>query len=71
LSRAYPTIENMEMLVQIAHQEAYTLAINAAIPNKETIKDLIREAYTEMLSLSSSLPSLEEKAASSEEVEKG
>jgi len=51
LSVAYPTMENMELLVQIAHQEAYVLAINAAISIKETIKDLIRKAHAEMLSL--------------------
>ncbi len=51
LSVAYPTMENMEVLVQIAHQEAYVLAINAAIPTKETMKDLIRRAHAEMLSL--------------------
>jgi large subunit ribosomal protein L10 len=51
LSVAYPTMENMEMLVQVAHQEAYVLAINAAIPTKETIKDLIRKAHAEMLSI--------------------
>ena len=53
LSVAYPTMENMEMLVQIAHQEAYALAIDAVISTKETIKDLLRKAHVEMLSLSS------------------
>jgi large subunit ribosomal protein L10 len=51
LSVAYPTMENMEMLVQVAHQEAYAVAINAVISTKETIKDLIRKAHAEMLSL--------------------
>jgi len=41
----------MEMLVKIAHKEAYTLALNAAMPSKETIADLIRKAHMEMLSL--------------------
>jgi large subunit ribosomal protein L10 len=70
LSVAYPTLENVEMLLQIAYQEAYTLGVNAAIATKETIGDLIRKAHVEMLSLSSRLPTLQEKAASSEEVKK-
>lgn len=70
LSIAYPTLENIEMLVQVAHQEAYALAINAAVPTKETITDLIRKAHFEMLSLSSRLPTLEEKAVPAEEAEK-
>jgi len=52
LSIAYPTTENLEILVQTAHQEAYTLAVNAAVSTKETIKDLIRKAQAEMLNLS-------------------
>jgi large subunit ribosomal protein L10 len=52
LSAAYPTEENMTMLLQIAHREAYALSINAAIPTRETIEDLVRKAYAEMLSLS-------------------
>jgi large subunit ribosomal protein L10 len=52
LNAAYPTEENMAMLLQIAHGEAYALSVNAAIPTKETIQDLIRKANFEMLSLS-------------------
>ena len=70
LSIAYPTMENIEILVQIAHHEAYILAINAVVPTKETIADLIRKAHIEMLSLSSRLPTLEEKAAPAEKSEK-
>jgi len=62
LDIAYPTSENMEMLVQVAHREACTLALNAAVPTKETIADLIRKAHMEILSLSIRLPTLEEKA---------
>jgi large subunit ribosomal protein L10 len=61
VSVAYPTRENITVLMQIAHQEAYALALGAAIPSKETIRDLIVKAHTEMLSLSSRLSSLEEK----------
>jgi len=57
---AYPTKENIQILLQIAHTEAHALSIGAAIPTKETIKDLIRKAYLEMLSLSSRIPNLEE-----------
>ena len=70
LSIAYPTSQNIQMLMQVSHQEAYALAINAAIPTKETIAGLIRKAHVEMLSLSSRLPTLEEKVVSAEEAEK-
>ncbi len=70
LNVAYPTMENMIMLLQIANQEAYALAMNAVVPTKETIEDLIRKAHAEMLSLSSRLSTLEEKAEPSEEAEK-
>src|SRR5208337_655770 len=56
LSAAYPTEENMAILLQIAHTQAYALSINAAIPTEETIEDLVRKAHAEMLSLSSKLP---------------
>jgi len=71
LSIAYPTPENMEMLVKIAHKEAYALALNAAMPSKEIVADLIRKAHMEMLSLSSRLPTLEGKALLTEKSEKG
>ncbi len=51
LSIAYPTPENIVMLLQIVHREAYSLSLNAAVPTKETIVDLIRKAHAEMLSL--------------------
>ena len=53
LSIAYPTPENIIMLLQNAHQKAFALSLNAAVPTKETIADLIRKAHTEMLSLNS------------------
>jgi len=53
LSIAYPTSENIIMLLQFAHQNAYALSMNAAVPTKETIVDLIMKAHNEMLSLSS------------------
>jgi large subunit ribosomal protein L10 len=56
---AYPTKENIQVLIQIAHQEAYALSLGAAIPTKETIKDLIRKAHAEMLSLSMRVSNLE------------
>lgn len=51
LTIAYPTAENMSVLLQIAHQEAFVLSLNAAVPTKETIEDILRKAHTEMLSL--------------------
>jgi len=71
LTIAYPTPENIVMLVQVAHKEAYSLTLNAAVPTKETIADLIRKAHMEMLNLSSRLPTLEEKAPPAEKSEKG
>jgi large subunit ribosomal protein L10 len=59
LSIAYPTPENMTMLLQTAHQKAFALSLNAAVPTKETIADLVRKAHTEMLSLNNAV----EKAA--------
>lgn len=70
LGVAYPTSENMQMLVQFAHQEAYALAINSAVPIKETIEDLIRKAYVEMLSLSSRLSTLKEEAVPKQDTKK-
>lgn len=51
LSIAYPTPENMTMLLQLAHHRAYSLSINAAIPAKETIHDLLAKAHDEAVRL--------------------
>ena len=55
LSVAYPTTENMVMLLQTAHQKAFALSLNAAVPTKETIADLVKKAHTEMLSLNNAI----------------
>jgi large subunit ribosomal protein L10 len=52
---AYPTPENIVLILQDAHQKAYGLALNAAVPIKDAIADLIRKAHMEMLSLNSSV----------------
>jgi len=70
LGIAYPTSENAALLLQVAHREAYALAIAAAITSKETIEDLVKIANTQMLGLSSRLPSVEQKAESAEKTEK-
>ena len=62
LSIAYPTSENMDMLLQIAHKEAFALSLNAAVPTKETIADLVRKAHTEMVSLNSVVEKTKPKA---------
>jgi len=49
----------MTVLLQTAHQKAFALSLNAAVPTKETIADLVKKAHTEMLSLNSAV----EKAA--------
>jgi large subunit ribosomal protein L10 len=70
ISIAYPTQENILMLLQVAHQKGYALSMNATIPTKETAADLIRKAHTQMLSLSSRLPTLEQKTETAEKSEK-
>ena len=62
LSIAYPTPENMIMLLQTAHQKAFALSLNAAVPTKETIGDLVRKAHTEMLDLNSVVEKAQPKA---------
>jgi large subunit ribosomal protein L10 len=62
LSIAYPTSENIAVLLQTAHQKAVALSLNAAMPTKETIADLIRKAHTEMLSLNSAVEKTTPKA---------
>ncbi len=60
LNAAYPTAENVSMLIQIAALEAYNVAFNATIPSPETIMDLVRKAYSEAVALSSRIPEAEE-----------
>jgi large subunit ribosomal protein L10 len=59
LTIAYPTPENMVMLLQTAHQKALALSLNAAVPTKETIADLIRKAHMEMQGLNSAVEKAE------------
>lgn len=61
LSIAYPTPENIDMLLQFAHKEAFTLSLNTAIPTKETIEDIIRKAYTEILNLNTVIENVKPK----------
>ena len=63
LGTGYPTEDTIAALLVVAHREAYALAIGAVIPTKETIADLVRRANAEMLSLSSRVPTLQEKVA--------
>jgi hypothetical protein len=44
--------------------------VNATVPTKETIGDLIRKANMEMLSLSRRMPTLDEKTTQAEKAEK-
>ena len=55
LNTAFPTPENMVLLLQVGHYEAYALALNGRVPTSNTIATLIRKAHTEMLSLRSKL----------------
>jgi large subunit ribosomal protein L10 len=70
LKAVYPLPENIAFLLQTAHHEAYKLALNAGIPTRDTIADLIRKAHTEMLSLSSRLATVSEKAVSVSSIQK-
>jgi len=56
LNAAYPSAENIQILLQIAFSEAYRLALNAAIPSPQVIRDLIMKAHLEALALSSKIP---------------
>jgi large subunit ribosomal protein L10 len=55
LSIAYPTVDNINALLQTAHQKAFALSLGAAVPTKENIADLLRKAHTEMLSLNNAV----------------
>jgi hypothetical protein len=56
-------------MLQTAHRKAFSLALNAGVPTKETVGDLLRKAHSEGLSLNAKLPKTEEKAEST--VQKG
>jgi large subunit ribosomal protein L10 len=62
LSIAYPTPENIVLLLQVAHGKAFALSLNAAVPTKETIADLIRKANMEMLGVNSAVEKAKPKA---------
>jgi len=57
LSAAYPLPENIDLLLQMAHQRAYQLALHAGVFTPSTVADLVRKAHAEMLSLSGRLNS--------------
>jgi len=63
VNAAYPTRENMSLLLQVAHRNAYMLSVNACILTRETAAEIIRRAYMEMLSLSSRVATVDKKAA--------
>jgi large subunit ribosomal protein L10 len=73
LNIGYPMLENISLLLQIAHRKAFNLALNAAVPTSETIGDLLRKAHMEAMSLGAKLPKTEEKVQESSEssVQKG
>jgi large subunit ribosomal protein L10 len=62
LSIAYPTSENIAMLLQTAQQKAFALSLNAAMPTKETMAELLRKAQSEMLSLNGAVEKATPKA---------
>ncbi len=62
LEVAFPTLENVMALLQLAHQKAFALSLNAAVPTKDTIADLIRKANAEMTSLNTALEKAQPKA---------
>lgn len=71
LNAAYPTSENVPLLLQTAHRKAINLALNAGIPTKETVGDLLRKAHAEASSVESKLPKVEEKKPPESSTQKG
>jgi len=63
LNTAYPTPENIELLLHIAFQQAFSLSLNAAVPTNETIMHLLRKAHMEALNLNAKIGVVEEKTA--------
>jgi large subunit ribosomal protein L10 len=55
---SYPTKNNINALLQNAHQNAFNLAFNAEIPSSESIVLLLSKAQGQALSLASHLPDL-------------
>jgi hypothetical protein len=64
LEAAITLPENIIYLLRRGHQEAYGLALNAEIFNKDTIDDLIRKANTELQYLSKKLDEVKKKGVS-------
>jgi large subunit ribosomal protein L10 len=62
LSIAYPTTDNIAMLLQTAQQKAFALSLNAAVPTRETMADLLRKAHAEMLGVDSAVEKATPKA---------
>jgi large subunit ribosomal protein L10 len=71
VTAAYPLPENIMFMLQLAHQKAYGLALNAGILTPDTVADFVRKAHTEMLSLSARLAKVNEKAVPASSVQKG
>ncbi len=59
LNSAYPTSENIKLLLQIVSQESFALAMNASVPTSDTVTKLLKKANVEMLSLRSKLKNFE------------
>ncbi len=57
LSAAYPLPENIDLLLQRAHQRAHQLALYAGVFIPSTVADLVRKAHAEIFSLSEKLKS--------------
>jgi large subunit ribosomal protein L10 len=53
---AFPTKQNIQVMISKAHMDALNLAVNADIPNKETIQMMLAKANAQMLSLASKAP---------------
>lgn len=59
LNSAYPTPENIKLLLQIVNQESFALAMNASVPTSDSVTELLKKANVEMLSLRSKLKNFE------------
>lgn len=58
LNSAYPTQENVRLLLQAVYRESFTLAMNAGVLTSDTISELLRKANMEMLGLRSKMKAL-------------
>ena len=70
ISIAFPTTQNIKVLLQNSYQNAYNLAVNASVFTQKTILYFIKKAYYEMISLNKVISNLDYDKVSAEKKEK-